>query len=980
MSEKFSVEDILNEVKNMKGDKYVLGQDYSTKEHSAKEKNYESETIPFDINKSEKKKNNDAFKAGYGKESFLPEDIDKNDETSEDMPDISKMSAKELFGQIAVKAENDNDSGIIGGFTVKSDLISDDKKSASAVSEKPVKKAETFAENFDKTMVLDSEEVKFSAEKKQREESAENTVQTDTQKAAQTSESADSKSEDAPKDGDVLGNIPKKRIHTPEHLLSAEEIKSGFENEKFSFRFNERVKDLTKSRKKESAKDKFADFMNPAEQKEEKEQPSAQKFSEDIPKEFPEEIPEENSEQNLNSKVETDALAEELFNFLSEKYTENEKEKEQPDILNNEIEIKEEEKSDTVEEIPDEPLTFEKQNPENDISSTGNNRFARKTSRRIFERSFDYSEDESQEQEVIDDYTSIEDEEAVRYDLDISLKKVSKRLLLTVIIFIFGFAVTVLPSAGFDFLKFISPNDNLTGFMIANAVVLVATLLVNISSFVRGIGSLVTLKPDADSPFSIAGIFVTAQCVLAFIPEFSATAGALPFYTAALTFAYILSLMGKKSMVMRIRSNFRLVATTSVKKSAFTADERMCEMLENDDFIGTPCVATAKSVLNLHNFLRNSYSEDPSDNVSKIFAPISLIASAVTLIFTYFISKDIVSSLYYATAVAVVSAPVSVILAVNSPLKKVAMQFRQKDGLIAGYESVNEFCDVDCVAIDAEELFPAGSVELTNLRALGDISIEDVILKSAALTIGAGGPLADVFDKIIDGRRKMLPEISDIVYEDGLGLTGKVDGKIVRVGNRRFIDSYGIYGLSDSDIEDKAKQNGVFIIYTAVEDEVCGMFALKYKSIDPDIEDAVYNLVSNGISIAIKSNDPNITPELIEKVFEVPKEYVLIMQAHSAEHYDEVTAPCKNGDSLLAYGGRVAVFSNLIIACKKLKTKISAAVLIQTVLTILGFGVCMFTAVSSKGFENISALNIIIYQFLVAVISVFVPSLIKRIK
>ena len=552
--------------------------------------------------------------------------------------------------------------------------------------------------------------------------------------------------------------------------------------------------------------------------------------------------------------------------------------------------------------------------------------------------------------------------------------------MLTVLIFIFGFVVTVLPSMRVDLLKFISPNDNLTGFMIANAVILGATLLVNISSFVRGIGSLVTLKPDSDSPLSIAGIFVATQCILAFVPEFSATAGALPFYTAALIFAYILNLMGKKSMVARIRSNFRLVANTAVKKSCFAADERMCEMLENDDFIGTPCVAASKSVLNLHNFLRNSYSEDPSDNVSKIFAPISLIASAVTLIFTYFISKDIVSSLCYATAVSIVAAPVSAILAVNSPLKKVAMQFRQKDGLISGYESVNEFCDVDCVVLDAEELFPAGSVELTGLRALGEISIEDVILKSAALTIGAGGPLADVFDKIIDGRRKMLPEISDIIYEDGLGLTGKVDGKIVRVGNRRFIDSYGIYGLSDSDMEENAKKNGVFIIYAAVEDEVCGMFALKYKSIDPDIEDAVYNLVSNGISIAVKSNDPNITPELIEKVFEIPKDYVLIMQANSAEYYDEITAPAKNGDSLLAFGGRVDVFSNLIIACKKLKSKISAAMLIQTVLTILGFGVCMFTAVSSKGFENISALNVMIYQFLVAVVSVFVPSLIKRIK
>lgn len=965
MSEKFSVEDILNEVKNMKGDKYVLG-----KEHIDEEKN--TATISFDIQDSAKEKNNDNdFNPEPIRESVLPDNIDKNDETLQDMPDVSKMTAKELFRQIAVKAENDDEPEIVGGFTVKTDLISPDEKADSNAEKdnKLNKMFENFAENFEKTIVFDSNEVKASVEKKQQED--------DFNKPTEKTEPMAEKSEDNTQNDDILSAVPKRRVHTPEHLLSAEEIKSGFENEKPSFRFSERVKDLTKSRKKEEpAKDKFADFMKPAEQKEE----NAEEVAEKIPEEIPEEIP----EQNLMSKVETDASADELFEILSEKYTESEKEKQQPDILNNEVETHEEKKSDEVLEISDnEPLTFEKETPdfsENEIKNTSDNRFSRKTSRRIFERSFDYSDDVSPEQEVIDDYTSIEDEEAVRYDLDLSLKKVSKRLLLTAFIFILGFVVTVLPSVGFDFLKFISPNDNLTGFMIANAAVLGATLLVNISSFLRGIGSLVTLKPDADSPLSIAGIFVTAQCVLAFVPEFSATAGTLPFYTAALIFAYVLNLMGKKSMVMRIRSNFRLVATTAVKQSCFATDERMCEMLENDDFIGTPYVAAAKSVLNLHNFLKNSYCEDPSDNVSRIFAPISLIASAATLIFTYFISKDIVSSLYYATAVAVVAAPASVILSINSPLKKVAMQFRQKDGLIAGYESVNEFCDVDCVALDAEELFPAGSVELTSLRALGDVSIEDVILKSAALTIGAGGPLADVFDKIIDGRRKMLPEISDIVYEDGLGLTGKVDGKIVRVGNRRFIDSYGIYGLSDSEIEDKAKQNGVFIIYTAVEDEVCGMFALKYKSIDPDIEDAVYNLVSNGISIAVKSNDPNITPELIEKVFEIPKEYVVVMQSNSAEYYDEITRPSKNGDSLIAFGGSSTVFSNLIIACKKLKSKISAAVLIQTVLTILGFGVCMFTAVSSKGFENISALNIIIYQFLVAVISVFIPSIIKRIK
>jgi Cu+-exporting ATPase len=72
-------------------------------------------------------------------------------------------------------------------------------------------------------------------------------------------------------------------------------------------------------------------------------------------------------------------------------------------------------------------------------------------------------------------------------------------------------------------------------------------------------------------------------------------------------------------------------------------------------------------------------------------------------------------------------------MAVNTPIRKVAMQFRQKDGLLTSYASVKEFSDVECVVVEAEKLFPAGSVEMTNLRAFGDSSIEDIILKSADL-------------------------------------------------------------------------------------------------------------------------------------------------------------------------------------------------------------------------------------------------------
>lgn len=946
MSEKFSVEDILNEVKSMKGDHYYSNEPkHELKSEPAEElkaddsalKN-KAEKIEEEIKEELKTDNNSPFEKN---ESFLPDDIDSEDDEDSEELDISKMSTEEFFNMLEK------------GSTKKIKTVEEsvEKPQIEEKSNEIEIKEDPKAEDIENTVVYDKKELndaltkndeqfKPKKEEPEKEDKLEDVVE-EKEEPEEVEKIADN--EPAEEDNKIGGGIKLKKAHKPDHLLKPEEIINNSMNETTTFRFSNRVKDLTKPKKAKSVDNSFTPFKKP-------------------------------SAEEVKS-------ADEFFDKVNEKYEEKEKEKAQPDVLNNEI--KETVENDNNENKTfDEPIDVEKTVVSEDLAGkqSENKGFARKTMRRIKEVSFDYSDDTPNAEEVIDDYSTIEDEEPVRSDLDLSLGKITKRLTLSIIAFVVSFVFGILPEFDINIVSAVSPTENLTGFLILNAAILLVALLINISSFFRGLASLVTFKPDSDSPLSVASVFVIAQTVISLIPQFSTAAGKLPFFTTTLIFAYILTLLGKKSMVSRIRNNFRLVATTAPKNACFVTDEQFSEMLENDDFIGTPIVATSKSVLNLHNYLRNSYCEDPSDNISRIFAPLSLLVAIVTFVVTYILSSDIVSSIFYATAVALLSVPASAILAVNSPLKKAAYISRHREGLISGYNAVNEFANTDCVAIDAEDLFPAGSVELLSLRAIGDASIEDIILKSAALTINAGGPLADVFDKIIDGRRKMLPPISDIVYEDGLGLSGRVDGKVVRIGNRKFIDSYGIYGLFDDSIEQKAKNGGFFIVYTAVDDEVCGMFAVKYKSIDPDIEDSLFELVNNGITIAIKTNDPNITPELIEKVFEIPSDYVVVMEAHTAECYDDIVKPSKNGDGVMAYSGNSSAFAMLITACKKLQKKISVAVLLQVILTILGFGACLFGTVLGKGIEYITPFNIIVYQFIVAVISNFIPSFIKRIK
>lgn len=937
MSEKFSVEDILNEVKAMTDSHYI----------SAKPKE------PVKKKVKQEKANNDSAFSDQLNFFDTANDAPKTELPKKEKPKkraISEMSTEEFFDLIEKNTKeaslknseesshNASSDEIIGGFKIKETPL--EKKE---LPSQPVKNSETndFTDEG-ATITFDKDEAK-KALKEQEEKIPPEIVE---------------KGEDEADDNDIINEkieLKNHRFkeHKPEHLLSVEEILNDSMNNSRSLRFDNKVKNLTKNSEKADADlDSHIDIID-------------EKITD-----------QENQQQN------------ELESFLSETLGET-KEKEidtieevQPDFSDSEQEAYDINSNDV--NIPvSGNIDYHKYIDEDEIKLKEEKKksFVEKTSRKIVDYTIDYTDDTVHEDEVIDDYCNIEDEEPVKYDLDLSLKKVSRRITSNIVIFILALFVTVLPAFDMSLISAISPTENFTGFLVANTAILLAAVIINAGSIFRGLISLVSFRPDADSAVAVSSCFVIAQTVLAYIPDFSADLKSLPFFTASLIFAFIMTLIGKKNMVSRIKSNFRLVANQSVKKTCFTADDRMSELLPNDYFIGLPNVTGSKSVVNLHNYLKNSYCEDPSDSVTKLFSAIGLLVSLVTLGIIYFKSGNLSLGISFATAVSVISVPASIILAVNSPIKKACEIFKSSEGLISGYSAIEEFSESDCVVLNSEDLFPAGSVKLNTIQAIGDFTIEDVILKSAALTINAGGPLSNVFDKIIDGRRKMLPPVSDIVYEDGLGLTGKVEGKTVRIGNYKFIDSYGINGLTDYSLEEKAEKEGYFIVYTAIDNDVCGMFAVEYKSIDPDIEDGVYELVNSGVTLAVKTNDPNITEQLIEKVFGIPADYIVIMPSHSVEYYENISRPAKCGNGLLAYPpNKFSCFAMLISACKKLKAKISVAVLLQSIFTVLGFAGCMFYAVTKGTFDIITPLNIIIYQLAVSILTQIITSLIKKVR
>lgn len=948
MSERFSVEDILNEVKGMTGSNYISKNPNSVKEASEASLDDEPQTKAFV-----------AIGSDGAKEAVTP--VKKQTETKR----FSDMSADDFFKMLddkaEIKEEQEEQEEIQDGFKIVEQEQTEPEPQAIEETE-PQAIEETADEQKQEPSVLDTTRVFDTAEIKKAYESAQETVaKPEPQEAEQPQEIEQVEETEQPQaieetavvketEQDVLNLFKRHNFgeHKPSHLLSADEIINGELDSTKSARFSSRMSDLSNQQLASRRADELG-FTDDSESE-----------KESLPE--IEQIQDAEPETEQIVAPETEPTQNEFSQSMDELIAKAFGEKAQP----------------TIEEIPEEEvenpfknaIQYEKATPTETEDVASFSAFAKKTSRRIEEVEMDYTP----APEVDDDYCSIEDEEPVREDIDTSIKKITKTQTILSILFVLSCVFTLIPEVfGVGlFTPFSAPQV----FALINAVILLFAVGVNFINILRGF----RFGADANSAIVGATVFVVLQTACSFIPTLSPAFENVPTFTTALIFGYILSLKGKKSAVLRIKKNFRLVANTTLKNSCFVADERLGELLEEQDFIGAPRVVASKKVINFHNFLANSYCVDPADNFAKVFSPLSIVISAVVLLAIYFSTKDFATALSSASAVSVVASPVCCSLVINNILRKSSDLLRQNDGLITGFSAVNEFSNIDCIAIPAEDILPAGSIQITSLRSVGTIAIEDVILKSASLTIGAGGPLADVFDKVIDGRRKMLEDVSDITYEDNLGLTGTIGGRVVRLGNREFIDSYGILGLFDEDIETQAKKNGCFVLYLAIEDEVCGMFSLKYKSVDPDTEDALYELVKNGITIAIKSNDPTITPELIGEIFDIDKDYVIVMPSHTVQCYDEQTVPCEHGDSALGFTGHASLFPRLVVACKKIQSKLSVAIVIQAILTILGFSLCAFSCITGNGISYVTALGAIAFQFAMMIISRIISSFVKRIK
>ena len=573
----------------------------------------------------------------------------------------------------------------------------------------------------------------------------------------------------------------------------------------------------------------------------------------------------------------------------------------------------------------------------------------------------DPNEELPREPEELDDYTAPEDAPSVAHELGRSTRALALRMLVSGLITVLLLGWGLLCERSGMLPQALQVEVNPLAYLTVNFCFVVIAAAFCWMTIWSGLKALATLQANSDSAVAVATLAVLVQGAAAFFAQDAVMGAQIHLYPVLAVGGLFLNSAGKLSMVRRIGCNFRYIASPGQKLGVELFDDYNTALqLAKGCVADAPVIAYQRKTGFFKHFLRNSYEPDPAEQASRMLAPVTFVGSLLLCITSLVLTRDFAHALTAFTAAACISVPAVNMLCVNLPLSRLCALARRCGVMLVGYPSVEYFCNTNAVMIDAKDLFPKGTVILNGLKTFGGQRIDEAIVDATALVCEVGGPLSDLFDQIIKNRREMLPKAENVSYEDERGVLGWVAGRRTLVGSRELMEAHSIEPPSH-DYEEKYLLGGKKVIYLASGGELVAMFIVSYNS-DKRRALELRRMEENGISLIVRTCDPNMTPEFLAQCFGLDAHSVRVLPERLGSLYQELSqGTTERADALFATKGRPASMLRMLTACVREKSNVTLAVALQNVAVVLGFALVAFL-VCYSGLRQLTTAALLLYE------------------
>jgi Cu+-exporting ATPase len=451
----------------------------------------------------------------------------------------------------------------------------------------------------------------------------------------------------------------------------------------------------------------------------------------------------------------------------------------------------------------------------------------------------------------------------------------------------------------------------------------------------------------------------------------------LNIYMPVALLGMLSNLYGKSLIVKREEYNFKYISKEKPKFGLFCMqDDYDAEQFTKGLVEDYPVTAYKRKTNFASDFIKYTYSYDMADRFSKfavpIIAGISLVVALISALF-YNTSFGMIFPIGFVSIFSMLvsfCSCFSIPVYINSMLFDVSKKYAKREGVLLGYQAVEDFYDTNSMVISSKDIFPKGSIRLSAMKLFSSAKVDETLLYAISLANTVDSILAPTLLEILDGNLDLLCNVENCSYEDGLGICGWIDNKRVLMGNRELMESHNIENLPTKSKEAELVGSKRDCIYISVSGNLSLMLIVEIlpsKKITKDL----HRIQNNGISIAITSSDFLISVNKLGYLFGIDTESVKIIPSSVFEQAKDYFTDKEQCSTSIVTGNDIGTVASMLISTKRIHTKALIGNVLNAVSCIVGI-IIGISFITMGGFRELTSTMILVYNLICCAITLLI--------
>ena len=253
-----------------------------------------------------------------------------------------------------------------------------------------------------------------------------------------------------------------------------------------------------------------------------------------------------------------------------------------------------------------------------------------------------------------------------------------------------------------------------------------------------------------------------------------------------------------------------------------------------------------------------------ADTVSSYFVPAVIVTAAITFLVWVSVGPEprMAYAVVNAVAVLIIACPCALGLATPMSIMVGTGRGAGAGVLIKNAEALEVLEKVDTLIVDKTGTLTEGKPRVTTLAPLNGTTESELLRLAASIERGSEHPLASAIVNAAQQRNISLSEAQEFQSITGKGVMGRIDRRVVVLGNDKMLEQLNIDVSAAGSQADTLRKEGETVRYVGVDGRLGGLIGVA-DPIKESTPEAIRALQVDGIRIVMVTGDNRTTAHAV---------------------------------------------------------------------------------------------------------------------